>query len=139
MQVNLRKLSEKEFDDKYYGITGFRSDNAYDIELTTENNSIGYVMVSNFNPHYDNECTFVEWVAINPKYQGKSFFSQVIKNLFDIYDTDEIHFECDDENLPMYYHMRAKFKGISHLTENNMMILFKEDYDRKNKERRENE
>lgn len=85
-------------------------------------------MISNTNPHFDYKCTFIEWVEIRQEFRGNSLFSKVVEKLFDLYNTDEIHFESSKETLPMYCHMNAINKGTSQLTENAMMILNAADF-----------
>lgn len=136
MNIKLKKISEKQFEEIYYKNIGIHSDDYYEIELINgkERDVIGLVMISKNNPHDSNKSTFIEWVEIKPQLQGKSLFSKVVENLFILYNTNEIHFESCDKYLSMYFHMKAVCVGISTLTENNMMILNKADFDHRLKQ-----
>ena len=122
----LKKLTEAEYDLKYYKSIGCHADNAYEIIL----NGIvmGIILISDCNPHFGDVCTFIDWVDIAPICRGKGLFSRVISEVFSVYKTKELHFESCDKNLPMYLHMGAKEKGISELTENHMLVLFLDDF-----------
>lgn len=126
--IRLNLLSQEQFNEKYYEKIGFRSDEAYEIILE-DHNDIGIIMISNHNPHYDNACTFIEWVEINKQFRRESLFSHVISEIFSLYKTTEIHFECTDDELPMYFYLGADSTGISELTDNNMMILKKDNFE----------
>ena len=130
MNIELRKLSEEQFDEKYYERVGIYADDTYEIELTnlTGDKIVGIVMVSNINSHNGDKHTFIDWVEIKSEFQGKSLFSQVIEVLFTLYNTDEIHVECVDDKIPMYLHMGAISSGISEFTENNMLVIKKDNF-----------
>lgn len=130
----LKKLTEEQYDEKYYNTIGCHSDNAY--EIVVQGIIMGIILISDCNPHWGDVCTFIEWVDIAPNCRGKGLFSRVISEVFSLYNTEEIHFECSEENLPMYLHMGAVEKGISELTENHMLVLSHENFEKR--ERRNN-
>lgn len=125
--MKLKKITEEEFDLKYYDRIPFHADNTYEIILDTT--VIGIILISNCNPHFGNNCTFIEWVEIYPLYRKKGLFTKVISKIFSLYNTEELHFECNDKNLPMYLHMGADEKGISELTENHMLVLSRKHFE----------
>lgn len=125
----LKRLSEEQYDDLYYKSIGCHADNAY--EIVVEGIVMGIILISDCNPHWGDICTFIEWVDIAPNCRGKGLFSRVISEVFSIYNTEEIHFECSDKNLPMYLHMGAVEKGISELTENHMLVLSHENFEKR--------
>lgn len=117
----LRKLTEEEYDSRYYESIGCHAGNAYEIILSGI--VVGIILISDCNPHFGDVCTFIEWVDIAQNCRGKGLFSRVISEVFSLYKTEELHFESSEENLPMYLHMGAEEKGISELTENYMLVL----------------
>lgn len=126
----LRKLTEEEYDSRYYESIGSHADNAYEIILSGI--VVGIILISDCNPHFGDKCTFIEWVDIAPLCRGKGLFSRVISEVFSMYKTKELHFESSEENLPMYLHMGVKEKGISELTENHMLVLSFENFMERN-------
>ena len=126
----LRKLTEEEYDLRYYESIGCHADNAYEIILC--NRVVGIILISDCNPHFGDVCTFIEWVDISPLCRGKGLFSRVISEVFSMYKTKELHFESCEDKLPMYLHMGAREKGISELTENHMLVLTLENFEKRN-------
>lgn len=128
--MNLRKITEEEFDLKYFERVPFHADNSYEIVL--DDAVIGLILLSDSNPHFGDVCTFIEWVEIYPQYQGKGLFWKVLSEVYSLYKIEELHFESCEKTLPIYLHMGAKEKGISELTENHMLVLFRKNFEERN-------
>ena len=126
----LKKLTEEEYDSRYYESIGCHADNAYEIIL--HGIVMGIILISDCNPHFGDVCTFIEWVDISPSCRVKGLFSRVISEVFSLYKTDELHFESNEDKLPMYLHMGAKKRGISELTENHMLVLSLKNFNERN-------
>ena len=132
-ELKLRKITEDDFDLKYFERIPFHADNSYEIILDAT--VIGIILISDCNPHFGDVCTFIEWVEIFPAYQRKGLFSKVISEVFSLYNAKELHFESCEQTVPIYLHMGAEKKGISDLTQNCMLVLYYNNFKKRLEER----
>lgn len=124
--VTLVKISEKDYDRKHYMRIGLHGDQAY--EIKAEGKNAGILVMDECNPNTGEAVPYIEWVEIYKPFRKQGYLKDVISILFET--SPEIELSSSQSNLPMYMHLGATDYGIDDFTDNHMLTIKKEDYER---------